>query len=309
MASSVVIITYNSAAFITGNLDSLARQSSPPEQIVVVDNGSSDDTLARAAKFNKVRIISTADNLGYAAAANLGISACDRELTIIANADTYFAPDFIARCEELFAADPELAMLSPLILRFDGKTIDSAGQYPSAAYHPRERAYGRSLKDYSPVQSSIFSVCGAVTVFRSASLKSLALDEEYYDSDFFMFWEDFDIGWRAHNRGLKIMFSPRAVAYHYRGGTISTGSRLRRFSLGLSRPPQLRYHLLKNRYLCLVKNFRLRHLKALPFIMLYDLIWVSIISITAPQILFRLFKTRSLFRAAMKKRAVNISHE
>ena len=93
-------------------------------------------------------------------------------------------------------------------------------------------------------------------MFSRPALEKLKIDGEYYDEDFFMFWEDFDIGWRASLLGLKVFFVPGAVAYHFRSGTLA-GTGWARFSLALARPAPLRFHLVKNRYLTLIKNFRL----------------------------------------------------
>jgi len=133
------------------------------------------------------------------------------------------------------------------------------------------------------------------------ALEKLKVGDEFYDEDFFMFWEDFDIGWRANLMGLKVFFTPKAIAYHFRSGTLPR-TRWSRVSLSLARPAFLRCHLVKNRYLTLIKNFRLaRNGWALPFIFARDLLWVGALTIRSPKIIIALARSRAVFKRAWQK--------
>ena len=309
MDISAVVVSYNSGKFLEKNLASLFRQTVAFKQVIVVDNGSSADSVAVSDAFPGVEKIFPGTNIGYAAAANLGIRRASADLVLVANADIYLADDFNQQVLDFFAAHPQASLLSPLIMRFDRRTVDSAGQTYSWAMHPREIGFNRQLAEIKTEVSEVFSVCGAATVFSRKSLEKLKVGEEYYDEDFFMFWEDFDIGWRANLFGLKIFFAPRAVAYHFRSATLKK-TRLSRFSLALARPPSLRFHLLKNRYLTLIKNFRLsRFWWTLPFMLAKDLPWVCALTITAPKIIIALAGAKASFRRAFIKRRQIQRHE
>ena len=151
----------------------------------------------------------------------------------------------------------------------------------------------------------MFSVCGAATVFSRPALEKLKIGGEYYDEDFFMFWEDFDIGWRASLLGLKVFFAPTASPI------ISAAPPCKRlgwsrFSLALARPAPLRYHLLKNRYLTLIKNFRWRRdWWPLPFVLLKDLLWVGALTIRSPKIIIAMARSRHVFKRAWEKRKMD----
>jgi GT2 family glycosyltransferase len=300
---SVVVVSYNSGKFLGKNLQSLVSQTSPFKQIIVVDNHSTDDSPAICAAYGSgVTVLALPENSGYAAAANRGIARSDSDLLLVANADIFLDPNFNARVVAKFQADNDIALLSPLILRFDGKTVDSAGQACSSALYPREIGYNRDIADLSLREGPVFSVCGAATVFRREALEQLKLQEEYYDEDFFMFWEDFDIGWRAHDLGLKALFCPDAIVYHYRSGTLEKGV-LSRFSLALARPAAIKYHLVKNRYLTLIKNFRFpQHLRSIPFVFFKDLFWVSLLTFASPKIIIPLLTSGKYIKRAFKKR-------
>jgi GT2 family glycosyltransferase len=145
-------------------------------------------------------------------------------------------------------------------------------------------------------------VCGAATVFNQRALEQLKIDSEYYDEDFFMFWEDFDIGWRGNLLGLKILFYPGAVVYHYRSGTLKKNF-FSRFSLALARPSFIKYHLIKNRYLTLIKNFRFKkNYWSIPFIFLKDIVWVTLLTISSPKIIIPLMKSGKYIKRAIRKR-------
>ncbi len=309
MDISAVVVSFNSAGFLERNFRSLAGQTVPFRRIVVVDNASQDGSQAIIAGFPGLDPLLLEINAGYAAAANLGIGRCASDLVLVANADVFLDAEFNRRALDFFARCPRAGLLSPLILRFDGVTIDSAGQERSPALYPRETGYGRPLARQALKERQVFSVCGAATVFSRPALEKLKIGGEYYDEDFFMFWEDFDIGWRANLLGLGVYFSPGVVAHHFRSGTLAD-SRWSRFSLALARPAFLRSHLVKNRYLTLIKNFRLRRDGwSLPLAVARDLLWVSALTIRSPKIIIALARSWPAFKRAWRKRKWIKDHE
>lgn len=309
MDISVVVISYNSEQFLEENINSLIHQSVPFKEIVVVDNHSSDESLKIIESFEKdcptIRKLAPDYNTGYAKGANMGIRNTHSHLVLAANADIILDVDFNAAVIKKFEGDPGLSLLSPLIMRFDNRTVDSAGQTYSKALHPREIGFNRPLSRVDINEKPMFSVCGAATVFRRSALEILRLGDDYYDEDFFIFWEDFDIGWRAQLLGMKVLFFPGARVCHFRSATLEKSflSRFSRFSLALARPAFIKYHLVKNRYLTLIKNFRFKRFYwAIPFIIVKDIAWVGLLTIFSPKIIISLVKSRKLFKIALAKR-------
>jgi GT2 family glycosyltransferase len=251
---------------------------------------------------DRVDIVKLSYNSGYAKAANIGIKKTDSHLLLVANSDIILEKDFNAQILEKFREDKDVDMLSPLILRFDQSTVDSAGQACSLSLYPSEIGFGRNIREVPIEEKSIFSVCGAATVFSRQALEQLKIENEYYDEDFFIFWEDFDIGWRSQLLGLKTRFYPKAIVYHFRSATLKKNF-ISRFSLALARPATIKYHLVKNRYLTLIKNFRLKqNYKSIPFIFFKDIIWVSLLTFSSPKIIIALMKSRKYIKQALKKR-------
>ncbi len=306
MDISVVVISYNSEQFLEENINSLIHQAVPFKEIVVVDNHSSDGSVKIIETFEKdcpiLRKMALDYNSGYAKGANIGIRNTHSHLVLVANADIILDTHFNTAVIKKFAEDPGLSLLSPLIMRFDNRTVDSAGQTYSKALHPRETGFNRPLARVVINEKPIFSVCGAATVFRRSALEILKLDNDYYDEDFFIFWEDFDIGWRAQLLGLKVLFFPGVRVCHFRSGTLQKIF-WSRFSLALARPAFIKYHLVKNRYLTLIKNFRFKRFYwAIPFMIAKDIVWVGLLTIFSPKIIISLVKSRKLLKNALAKR-------
>ena len=112
--------------------------------------------------------------------------------------------------------------LARCILRFDraNRRFGRPGLVPWRCTRAR-RVTAARWTARALAERQVFSVCGAATVFSRPALEKLQIGGEYYDEDFFMFWEDFDIGWRAGLLGLQACFAPTAIAYHFRSATLT----------------------------------------------------------------------------------------
>jgi GT2 family glycosyltransferase len=196
-------------------------------------------------------------------------------------------------------------MVAGKVLRFDRRTLDTTGQILTRSRRVLERGYGEADKGQYDAPCEVFSVCGAVALYRRELIESVSLDGQFFDEDFFAFGEDFDAGWRARNMGWRCRYMPSAVAAHYRGGTqsSSTGGGAKRGSQMARRPPEIQAHIVKNRYLSMIKNERPSDfLVNLPFILLWDLrIWLYLIAFS-PAAIPILWRRRGLARRAFEKR-------
>jgi GT2 family glycosyltransferase len=302
MDISIVVISFNSANFLKDNIASLLGQTVPFKEIIVVDNNSRDNSLEILRQYKDIQLIAQDTNTGYAAGANTGIRAATADLVMVANADITLQNDFNRLVIDRFESNREIALLSPLLLRFDKITIDSAGQRLSSSLYPQEIGYGQPRQSLDLSEGPVFSVCGAATVFSRRALEKLEMNGQYYDEDFFIFWEDLDIGWRANNIGLLNYFYPEAIVYHFRSATLKR-SFISRFSLALGRSPLVKYHLVKNRYLTLIKNFQWKkNWRAFPFALCKDIIWISALTLTAPKNIIKLLASGGYMIRAFKKR-------
>ena len=289
---SIVAVVYNGVPFLEPLLNSLAAQTLPPDELIVVDNLSTDGSrellpgLLTSLPF-PTRLLFENVNRGYCGAANRGLRQAPGEFVLLLNQDTRLDKEFCREALKGFTGTSRVGM------------VDSLGQYLSRSLYPKERGYNTPWRSIQEEEREIFSVCGAVAFYRRAMLQEVAFQGEYLDEDFFMFFDDIDLGWRAQRRGWKARYAPEAIAFHSRSGTLSPG---RKVGLFFRRPLELRYHLVKNRYLTLLKNASWREvIKALPFLLLRDLPLLFTL-LSHPSQGWRLWKERSLFKRALLKR-------
>jgi GT2 family glycosyltransferase len=300
---AVVIVSWNSAGYLPGCLDSLRTLVRPPAEVVVVDSGSSDDSAALVrTRYPEVNLFAMPENVGFCAGTNQGIRATSSPFVLALNPDTALAPRFI---EELLPAfgDPSVGLATGKLLRFDGVTLDSAGQELSLARRPRDRGYGRRDRGQFERDEEVFGACGAAALYRRAMLDAIAdPGPRYFDERFFAFGEDLDLAWRARRNGWKAVYRHRAVGRHARGGS-SGGSqgRMKRWSALATRSPEIRFHVAKNRYLTILRNETVAgYLRGLPFIWARDLAVLGLLLTRSPGAVTRLWNNRALFAEARR---------
>lgn len=244
MKISVIIVTRNSERFILKNLRSLYGQTLLPGEIIVVDNGSTDSTITSVEKeFPGVNIVKNNKNLHYAKSVNIGIEKAAGDLFIVLNDDIELESDFLHRIcrryEEAGNRD-NIAAISPVI-RFNKlrSFINSVGNIVLKNNWGADNFMGAvDLGQFKEI-SSLGSVCfGAVALTRRGWETVGPMDSG------FKFYDDADWCFRAHLQGLKILFAPRAAAYHEFGATYPAGMKLT--------------FIVKSRLRYIIKNYSLK---------------------------------------------------
>jgi len=194
-------------------------------------------------------------------------------------------------------------MVTGKILRFDRLTIDSTGQFLSLSRRAKERGYNEADKGQYNQAGFVFSVCGAVALYSREMVEKIKLNGEFLDEDFFAFYEDLDVGWRANRLGWRGYYVPDAVAYHYRGGSQKEGGWLGRFSQLSQRPTEIKFHIVKNRYLTIIKNDQWwKPLLSFPYILGFDALLYLYLVVADPRVLGRLLRAYPYFAAGFRKR-------
>lgn len=264
---SVHLVTYNSADPIERCLDSLLGQQGVDFGVLVVDNASTDDTVAQVEK-RGVEVVVNAHNQGYSAAHNLAISRTQSDYVLTLNPDVLLAPGYLATMVAILDDNPILGSAAGLLLRVEklGETpqwIDSTGLLMSRSRRQLLRDSGDPVAK-TPMQSdAVFGPDGAAAIYRRAMLEDIAINGEVFDEDFFMHKEDVDICWRAQLRGWRSAYVPNAVGHHIRG--FRPGQRERVSA-------DMRFFGVRNRYLLMMKNEIMSHFwRDAPAILWYDL--------------------------------------
>ena len=304
---AVVIVSWNSERFLEECLESLRALQRPPSEIVLVDNASRDGSadLARE-RYPEVQVVDLDHNAGFCAANNLGIKLTTSPFVLVLNPDTRLDPQFLEQLLPAFE-DPGVGLAAGKLLRFDGRTIDSAGQLLGRSRQPKDRGYGKPDRGQFDRDEVLFGVCGAAALYRRTMLDTVAdPGGRYFDESFFAFVEDLDLAWRAGRMGWKTAYRHRARAEHARGGSASGSPWLRRLAAMLGRSPEIRFHVVKNRYLTILRNDTIGgYLRNAPFIWTRDLATLMLLALTSPAVLARLWRERSLFRGALARRKLD----
>ena len=222
-AVSAVVLNYNGGRMVLDCLASLSAQEPPCHEIVCVDNASTDGSVESIeAGFPSVRTVRLPRNLGFAGGMNRGIKETTGDLVALVNLDVVLEPTYLARCAATLAAGPSLGGVTGKLLRpdpVDPPLLDTTGH---TVYRNR-RAVDRGEREPDLGQydsrTRLFSICGAAPVFRRGCLDDVRLDGDVFDPDFFAYFEDFDLCWRAQLRGWEFAFVPEARGRHFRGGS------------------------------------------------------------------------------------------
>jgi GT2 family glycosyltransferase len=300
---AVVIVTWNSAPFLGPCLFSLRALVRPPEEIIVVDNASSDGTAAIVREtFPEVRLIETGGNAGFCRANNLGIARSTSPFVLVLNPDTTLDARFLEELLPVFE-DPRVGIAAGKLLRFDGVTLDSAGQMLGRSRQPIDRGFGTKDSGQYDQDAKIFGACGAAALYRRTMLEQIKDGPGlYFDETFFAFYEDLDLAWRARRAGWRAIYRYRATGRHARGGA-TTAAGPKRFTALLGRSPEVRFLVARNRWLTILRNDRPGDfMLSLPFVLARDIATLGAIVVTSPGVLARLWREREAFGRAVAKR-------
>jgi len=211
---AVVVPSWNSARLLPDCLGSLREQGMPLE-LMVVDNGSSDGSVAYLER-EGVPHLALPENVGFARAMNLGVAQTRAASVLALNADTVVAPGTVQTLLEALEADPSLAGVQPRILQTEeGTDLDSARLYSAGQALTRDgRAYELGAGEEQSPQylagREVFGVCGAACLLR----RELFADLGGYDERYFSFYEDVDLNVRARIAGWRFAYVPEAVVWH-----------------------------------------------------------------------------------------------
>jgi GT2 family glycosyltransferase len=227
---SVIILTFNSKKFIKSCLDSVFSQNFRDFEIIVVDNGSEDDTVNFIKEnYPEIVLIENKENLGAAKARNQGIRASKGDWILTLDCDVILERDFLSKMKEaLENIRDNIGILSPKILKKDRKTIDSVGIYLSPSYRFYDLGKGYRDSGQFNEQRYVFGASACCALYKREMLEDIAVDGQYFDERFFFLVEDVDLAWRAQRKGWRGLFYPQAICYHT-GNSSNTSKKLRQY--------------------------------------------------------------------------------
>jgi GT2 family glycosyltransferase len=209
---SVVIPNYNGSTWLSPCLDALAGQEFRDFEVVLVDNGSTDGSVALLReRYSRVRLIVLERNTGFAAAVNVGIRAAQGEYVALLNNDTVAKPLWLGALVQTMNSSPEdvVAVASKMLLMDDPARVDDAGDVLSWTGAAQKVGHGQPATDFVE-RREIFSPCAGATLYRRSFLEQLL----GFDERFFAYLEDVDLGLRGRLLGYRYVFEPAAEVLH-----------------------------------------------------------------------------------------------
>ncbi|MGQ9841835.1 MAG: glycosyltransferase family 2 protein [Anaerolineae bacterium] len=247
---AIIILNWNNPDDTLACLDSVAAPDYPTDslEVIVVDNGSTDDSVARIrAKFPAVTIIETGANLGYAGGNNAGIRhalAAGAEAVCILNNDVTVEPDFLAPLIAALHSQPDVGIVTPLVAERtgDGGRVWALG----SAVNRRTAAVNRycagepvdAWRGREPFAVEIAS--GAAMLIRREVFERVGL----MDEDFFLYFEEVDWCLKVRQAGYRILAVPASLVWHNVSATLGTTS------------PVIDYYMLRNHLRLISRHWR-----------------------------------------------------
>lgn len=248
---SVIIPNLNGIDFLPGCLSALEKQTFKDCEIIIVDNGSKDDSVNFIRKnYPWVKNIELSQNIGFAAACNLGIQMAKGRHVAILNNDTEVVPQWLESLSCAAERDERIGMVaSKILLSLETREIDSVGMllYPDGI--GRQRGRGEIDRGQFDQEEEIFYPSACAALYRMEMLKEIG----FFDEDFFAYCEDTDIGLRGRLAGWKAILAPKAVVYHKYSVT------------GGKYSPFKAEHIERNRIWVVIKNLPLTWILRMPY--------------------------------------------
>jgi GT2 family glycosyltransferase len=222
-AVSIVIVTYNSSAFLPACLTAIQAQTYRSVEVLIMDNASTDDSvegLEACYPDLLLHVHRLHTNMGFARGVNAGARRARGEWLVVLNPDAFpesrWLEHLLGAAEEFansFFASRQLRAARPDLLDGEGDVFFASGFARRARFNSPALPPGRPHE--------CFSACAAAAMYPRSSF----LDAGGFDDDYFAYHEDVDLGFRLRLRGLRCYAVPSAVVHHVGGGSAGERSK------------------------------------------------------------------------------------
>lgn len=265
---SAVILTYRRQDLLAACLHSVVEaldRLDMPSEVVVVDNGSPDNraTLQIGEMCPCARIVTLAENRGYAGGLNAGLEVADGEWILTVGDDATIAREAVAAMLAAGRSCDDIGSVAARMLFADrsaGEVVNSAGLEIDRLGTAVDRLVGAAAAQVERETTEVFGTSGGGALYRRAMLDGIG----GFDASFGVYLEDADVAWRARMVGWRCLLEPSAIVRHHHSATTRHRSDDKYFHVG------------RNRVRMLAKNATLGHLLRYgPRIVLYDLAYVT----------------------------------
>ncbi len=217
-STTVIIPNYNGRAYLPRLLASLASQTDDRFRIVVVDDRSSDTSVAYLRECGQdVTVMRNERNLGFAGSCNAGLRVATTPFVALLNNDTHVDSAWLAEALKPFA-DPRVGAVASLVLLAEPPhLVDTAGDVYSVVGGAMKRNHLEPRDSVERLGDRVFSPCGASAFYRRDALAEVGFLDERFES----YYEDVDLGFRLAWAGHRCVFARASICYHHLSSSYS----------------------------------------------------------------------------------------
>jgi GT2 family glycosyltransferase len=214
---TAIVLTYDGRELLEVVLPSLAAQSEPAREVIVVDNGSIDGTAEwLRSQWPQLTVLSLPTNIGVAAALNRGIARASCDYVALLNNDLELAPDWLAEMAAGLQRHPDAASVACKLRSYhDRERLDGTGDVLTRRLVAFRRGGGELDEGQYDSEEEILTPTAGAALYRASALAEVGP----FDESFWAYFEDVDWGLRAQLAGLSSWYIPGALAYHMGGAT------------------------------------------------------------------------------------------
>lgn len=268
---TISIVNFNHLKHLPACLEAVRDQTAQASEVIVTDNASTDGSTSWLQEnASDCRIVLNDRNLGYAAGHNAAFRMATTPYVLALNCDVVLDERFVEHVTSTLDAAPKAGSACGRLQRGckgDTSSLDSTGLFPDRLRRFHDRDHDAVDAGQRRLPAPIFGPSGSAALFRRSMLEDVAFEGQYFDEDFFAYYEDADLAWRAQRRGWTSIFVPDAIGWHVHEDMSRARSR--------RRDPDANFRqmlLTRNRHLCFLKNDRFEEMaRDLPFLLAYDL--------------------------------------
>jgi GT2 family glycosyltransferase len=250
------------------------KQNFQDFEILIIDNGSTDDTISLInERFPQLKIVKHRENLGFAKAHNQAIHWSKSDYILVLNQDVILEPDYLKNLVEFLDTHPQAGSVTGKILRLKDnqktKYVDTLGLEIGKNHRVVEIGAGEIDEGQFNTNKEVFGISGAIPIYRRNALKSVEIDQPFFDEDFFSYKEDVDLAYRLKYAGWRAYYIASALAYHHRSASGSEAKTTAKIAKNRGTKSNFTNYLsYRNHFYFLIKN-----LPAFNFHYLWPVFW------------------------------------
>ena len=212
---TIIVVNWNGEKFLKDCLGALSCQTYANYEIILVDNGSSDNSISFVREnFPKVKIVSLSENTGFTGGNAAGLEVAIGDFVSLVNNDARPEKTWLENLIQPMLRNHTIGICASQLIFENSQTVNSAGDGLTTAGVGFNRGLGKDAAEFT-MPELVFGACGAAVLYRRRMLDEIG----FLDEDFFLYDEDTDLNFRAQLAGWKCIYVPTAIAYHVANAT------------------------------------------------------------------------------------------